>query len=236
MPLPRELAPTLLRGLIFGFSIAAPVGPIGLLCIRRSLVNGRTSGFISGLGAASADAFYGLIAALGLTAITRLLLDFRGWLQFGGGLFLVYLGVATLRASPKKPEPLAPKAESETAAAENSLPASPATEIPKATLRSDYLSALALTLTNPMTILSFIAIFAGLGIVAETGGGNFLRGCTLVLGIFLGSTAWWLILSTAAAWLGLRLHRGGLRILNIASGLMIAGFGVWNLVRLARGL
>src|SRR3954464_10172026 len=89
-----------LQGLILGFSIAAPIGPIGLLCIGRSLNDGRAAGFISGLGAATADAVYGLVAALGLTAITRMLIDYRAWLQLGGGIFLLYLGLTTLRRHP----------------------------------------------------------------------------------------------------------------------------------------
>src|SRR6185369_560193 len=133
----------LLKGLVIGFSIAAPVGPIGLLCIRRSLTNGRVAGFVSGLGAATADALYGVVAALGLTAITSALLAHQSWLQLGGGGFLVYLGVTTLRAAPPA---AAPRATAPT------------------NLRSAYFSVLVLTLTNPMTILSFLGIFAGLGI------------------------------------------------------------------------
>jgi threonine/homoserine/homoserine lactone efflux protein len=198
--------PTLLKGLAIGFSIAAPVGPIGLLCIRRSLANGRLAGFVSGLGAATADALYGLVAALGVTAVMNALVEHRVWLQFGGGLFLLYLGVATFRA-----QPAAAKARTATAS----------------TLRAAYFSILALTLTNPMTILSFIGIFAGLGIGATAAGAR--PACWLVVGVFLGSAAWWLILSTAASWLGHRLHHGGLRALNLASGLIIAAFGVWQL-------
>lgn len=198
--------PTLLKGLVIGFSIAAPVGPIGLLCIRRSLTDGRAAGFVSGLGAATADALYGLIAALGVTAVMNALVEQRAWLQLGGGAFLLYLGVATLRA---KPAGTAVR----TSAAPN--------------LRAAYFSILALTLTNPMTILSFIGIFAGLGIGASAGGAR--PACDLVFGVFLGSAAWWLLLSTAAGWLGRRLQHGGLRALHLASGLTIAAFGLWQL-------
>lgn len=192
---------TFLKGLVLGFSIAAPVGPIGLLCIRRSLADGRLAGFVSGLGAASADAVYGAIAALGLTALMHALEAHRFWLQLGGGIFLVYLGIATLRAQPRP-------AEAKAAAAPN--------------LWGAYFSVFALTLTNPMTILSFLAMFAGLGIDRGPG--------WLVAGVFIGSAAWWWLLSLAAGGLGARLQRGGLHAVNLASGAMIAGFGAWQLV------
>lgn len=204
--------PPLLKGLIVGFSIAAPVGPIGVLCIRRSLTHGRLAGFVSGLGAATADGIYGVIAALGLTAITHPLLAQRVWLQLGGGGFLVYLGVATLR--PRR--------------AANAARATDA-----ATLSGAYASTLGLTLTNPMTILSFLAIFAGLGAAATSGTAPAIA---LVLGVFLGSAAWWLFLSSAAGWLGARLRHGGLRALDVVSGVVIAGFGVWQLVAAVRSL
>ncbi len=202
-----------LQGLAIGFSIAAPVGPIGLLCIRQSLTDGRVAGFVSGLGAATADTVYGLIAALGLTAITRELLTHQSWLQLGGGVFLVYLGAATLRATPTG------------VAAHAAAPTS---------LRSAYFSIFALTLANPITILSFVGIFAGLGVGAQRDGA-WAPGA-LVLGVFIGSASWWLLLSSAAGWLGHRLEHGGLRTLNVLSGLVIIGFGAWQLAALLRSL
>ncbi|HVS53429.1 MAG TPA: LysE family translocator [Opitutaceae bacterium] len=202
----------LLKGLIVGFSIAAPVGPIGVLCIRRSLTQGRLAGFVSGLGAATADVIYGVVAALGLTAISHALLAQRLWLQLGGGAFLVYLGVATLR--PHRAVNAARPPES-------------------ARLSSAYASTLGLTLTNPMTILSFLAIFAGLGAGTTSGAWPAIA---LVLGVFLGSAAWWLCLSSAAGWLGARLQHGGLRVLDILSGVVIAGFGVWQLAAAVQSL
>jgi threonine/homoserine/homoserine lactone efflux protein len=192
--------------MILGFSIAAPVGPIGLLCLRRSLAEGRLAGFVSGLGAATADAVYGAIAALGLNALMTALEAQRFWLQLGGGGFLVYLGVATLLAA--RP---AVEVGAQPVAAPN--------------LRAAYFSGFALTLTNPMTILSFLAMFAGLG---ASGGAGWL-----VLGVFLGSTAWWWLLSFAAGRLGARLHGGGLRAVNLASGAILAGFGAWQVAALA---
>jgi len=202
---------TLVKGLAIGFSIAAPVGPIGLLCIRRSLADGRLAGFVSGLGAATADALYGLVAALGLTAVMHALVAHRVWLQVGGGGFLLYLGTATLLAKPPA------------VGGANPLAAA-------ANLRAAYFSVFALTLTNPMTILSFIGIFAGLGLGASAGGAT--PACWLVTGVFLGSAAWWLLLSTVAGWLGRHLQHSGLRFMNLASGLIIGGFGVWQLAKL----
>lgn len=196
-----------IQGLILGFSIAAPVGPIGLLCLRRSLAHGRLAGLVSGLGAATADAFYGLLAALGLTAFSNFLLEFQAALQLSGGLFLLYLGFTALRIHP--------------AAVAATAPASPR-------LGSAYLSTLLLTLANPLTILSFLALFAGLP--ADTASPH--DATTLVLGVFLGSAAWWLLLSCSAAALSSRLSHGGLRFLNVTSGLVLLAFGLWQLRRL----
>jgi threonine/homoserine/homoserine lactone efflux protein len=199
----------LLQGMAIGLSIAAPVGPIGLLCIRRALADGRLAGLVSGLGAATADALYGVIAALGITAITTLLIEYRAFLQVAGGLFLVYLGLTTLRAKSSAEEIEAPSST---------------------TLRSAYFSTLALTLANPMTIVSFIGIFAGLGVGAANAGP--LAGMSLVAGVFLGSAAWWLLLSfTASAFRG-RLRAGGRNILNLVSGLILCAFGGVQLAEL----
>ncbi len=197
----------LLQGLLLGISIAVPVGPIGLLCLRRSLTAGRLAGFVSGLGAATADAVYGLVAALGLTAVTHFLVAYQRPLQIAGGLFLLYLGVKILR----------------TPAASTHVSTAPST-----TLSADYFSTLVLTLTSPLTILSFVGLFAGTGALNSGSSSPFL----LVLGIFLGSAAWWLALSLCAAAVGTRLQSGGLRVLNVCSGAIIAGFGLYQLFRL----
>ena len=196
-----------LRGLIIGFSIAAPVGPIGILCIRRTLSEGRVSGFLSGLGAATADALYGCVAGFGLTVISSFLVDQRFWIQLVGGVFLLALGIRTLRSAP---------AERPAAASGTGLVAS-------------YASTLFLTLTNPMTILSFAGIFAALG-VAETGG-DLLAAAGLVLGVFIGSAGWWLLLSGGVGLMRERLSGGILRWTNRASGAILVIFGaiaVWQ--------
>jgi threonine/homoserine/homoserine lactone efflux protein len=192
-----------LEGTIIGFAIAAPVGPIGVLCIRRTLADGRTSGLVSGLGAATTDAVYGSVAALGLTFVTGFLMGAETWLRLVGGAFLVFLGVRTFLARP---------AEGAVSAAGSGLAGA-------------YASTFFLTLTNPTTILSFVAIFAGLG-VAEDANGDALPAMLLVLGVFLGSAAWWFVLSGATSLLRATLSARGLRWVNRISGTVIAAFGV----------
>ena len=190
-----------LEGVVIGLAVAAPVGPIGVLCIRRTLAYGRASGFVSGLGAATADAVYGSVAALGLTFVTDLLVDAEAWLRLGGGVFLVFLGVKTFLSRP---------AERPAAAGRGGLPGA-------------YASTLALTLTNPSTILSFAAIFAGLGAGSADGSSTALL---LVPGVFLGSTLWWFVLSGATSLLRAKLPAGALRWVNRLSGAVLAGFGL----------
>jgi len=198
-----------LRGLLIGFSIAAPVGPIGVLCIRRTLADGRLAGLASGLGAATADAFYGSLAGFGLTLVANFLVSQQTWLRLVGGLFLLFLGVKTFLSQP---------------AADSGGPAGAK---PRG-LWGAYLSTLLLTLTNPLTILSFAAIFAGLGLV-ETGG-NPLSAGLLVLGVFSGSAAWWLLLSGGVSLLRGRVTPLVLQWINRLAGAVIAIFGIVALV------
>jgi len=198
----------LLRGLLIGFSIAAPVGPIGVLCIRRTLAEGRLAGLVTGLGAASADALYGCIAAFGLTFISSFLIRQQFLLGLVGGLFLCYLGLRTIMAVP-----------SEQAAAAGGK-----------SLFGMYASTFLLTLTNTLTILSFAAIYAGLGLTSQTGG--YLSAAVLVLGVFLGSAGWWLLLSGGVSLLRGRITPSTLRWVNRISGAIILGFGLVVLVRL----
>jgi threonine/homoserine/homoserine lactone efflux protein len=198
----------LLRGLLMGFAIAAPVGPIGLLCIRRTLSEGRAIGLASGLGAASADALYGFVAAFGLTFVSGLLLGGSFWMRLLGGLFLAYLGLKTLLAPPP-----------ERAAAASS----------GAGLLGAYASTFALTLSNPATILSFATIFAGVGIVGHAGYG---AAALLVLGVFLGSALWWLLLSGGVGLLRHRVSHRGLHWVNRIAGALLLAFAaglLWSL-------
>ncbi len=198
----------LVRGGIIGFSIAAPVGPIGVLCIRRTLAEGRATGFVSGLGAATADAIYGSIAAFGLTAISGALIGQQVWLRLIGGAFLCYLGIKTVAARP---------AAQSAAATGSGLPGA-------------YASTFFLTLTNPMTILSFAAVFAGLGLASTSA--SFTSAAVLVAGVFLGSAVWWLVLSTSAGALRTKLAPARLRWVNRISGGIILLFGLAALTSL----
>lgn len=195
-----------LRGLMIGLSIAAPVGPIGVLCIRRTLAGGRRIGFVSGLGAAAADALYGCVAGFGLTLLSEFLVGQLRWLQPAGGLFLIFLGLKTFFSRP------AQAAGSEASRG----------------LAGAFASTFLLTLTNPMTILSFTAVFAGLGLgeKARDGAGAGL----LVAGVFFGSAAWWLFLSCCVGLFQKHMDAKRLRWINWISGAVIVGFGLLALV------
>lgn len=195
-----------LKGLAIGFSIAAPVGPIGVLCIRRTLSDGQFTGLATGLGAATADAAYGGIAAFGLTAISSFLVGQSFWLGMIGGLFLCYLGIRTFMASPAE------------------RPA----EVESRGWVSAYLSTFLLTLTNPMTIMSFVGIFAGIGLGSSP---DYASAGLMVAGVFVGSAAWWLILTGGVGILRGRFTPAWMRTVNRCSGALIIAFGLYSLVR-----
>lgn len=198
------------RGLVIGFAIAAPVGPIGVLCIRRTLAEGRATGLVSGLGAATADAIYGFIAAFGLTWVSRTVIGQQMWIRLVGGLFLCYLGLKTFLSKPSE----------QGGSAEGRG------------LGTAYVSTFFLTLTNPMTILSFTAVFAGLGIGSATG--NYVSAALLVFGVFIGSALWWLILSGGVSVFRTKLEPRGLGWVNNVSGIIILAFGVTAILSLVR--
>ena len=191
----------LARGLIVGFTVAAAVGPISLLTIRRTLAHGQVYGLASGMGVALADASYGGVAAIGLTAVTAVLVDIRPALALLGGMFLVWLAIRTMTAEP---------AEDEAAVRE------------RPGLFGAFLSIYGLTMTNPMTILSFAGIFAGLGL----SGGSVPEAALLTLGVFFGSATWWVGLTFAVSRLRSRLTRDALRWVNRLSGAVLLVFGL----------
>jgi threonine/homoserine/homoserine lactone efflux protein len=200
--MPSSFLSLLLTGVVLGFSIAAPVGPIGVLCIRRTLAEGRLFGLVSGLGAATADALYGAIAGLGLTVVSVFLVNQQDWLRTAGGLFLCYLGVRTF---------MSPAAEH-------------AAQVRRGNLWTAYGSTFALTLTNPMTILSFAAIFASFDLAGRNN--SLFSAAALVAGVFAGSSAWWLSLSTGVGFLRRHFSPAWLVWINRISGLIITGFGL----------
>ena len=193
----------LFKGLLIGFSVAAPVGPIGILCIQRSLLQGRRAGLLTGLGAASADLLYGTAAVFGLSAISTLLMDYGRWIRLCGIVFLLYLGLRLLLITAERPE------------AGQSVPGGG---------KGWYLSALLLTLSNPLTILAFAGIFAGAGI-ADVGGSMGLR-LQLIAGVFSGSMIWWLFLSFTASIFQGKLNGRMRQWISRGSGGVLVGFAL----------
>lgn len=198
----------LLKGIAIGFSIAAPVGPIGILCIQRTLARGKIAGLFTGLGTATADTLYGAIAAYGLSAAAK---QWPPTMQFifhlAGAFFLLYLGVKTFRSKP--PEQTAP------VEARGAI--------------SDFISALFLTLTNPTTILSFAAVFVAFGL-GETPDQFFAT--VMVAGVFLGSALWWVVLSSAVSFFRSKMEMAAIQIMNKVFSLILFGFGVLILAKL----
>jgi threonine/homoserine/homoserine lactone efflux protein len=199
----------LLKGLVFGFILAATVGPMWVLCLRRTLASGALVGLASGFGIAVADGFYGAVAAFGLTAISGFLLAHSFWIGLVGAVFLIYLGLRTLFASPTVERK---------------------TESPLS-LHAAFLSTLGLTLTNPPTILAFAAIFAGLGLATSS---DYGAAAVVVAGVFAGSMAWWVFLALGAGKLRHRLGPRLFRAINIVSGVTILGFAAWQIAILFR--
>ena len=197
------------RGLFIGLSIAATVGPMSVLCIQRTLNKGQLYGLVSGLGIATADGVYGSIAAFGLTLITNFLVHEQLLIRLIGGLFLMYLGVKTVLSKPPERAALDLKTNSYLGA---------------------YASTFLLTLTNPLTILSFAAIFAAIGVGSASK--SFCSATAVVLGVFSGSTLWWIILTSAISLLRKKMNSQSLVWINRISGVIITLFGIVALLSL----
>ncbi|HUN24206.1 MAG TPA: LysE family translocator [Anaerolineales bacterium] len=191
-----------LRALLMGLSIAAPVGPIGVLTIRQTLAGGQKAGLATGMGAASADMVYGIIAVLGLSAISSLLLEYKMWIGWLGGAMLVYMGLRSLLSPPTQ--------------------TTLANDTPNH-LFGAFAGTFVLTLTNPATILSFIAIMGVLGVSQSSAPAVGLT----VLGVFCGSAMWWLLLTSIVSWFRQYLTANFQRWVNRISGLFILSFGIW---------
>jgi threonine/homoserine/homoserine lactone efflux protein len=197
-----------LKGVVVGLSMAVPVGPIGILCIRRTLLEGRLSGFVSALGLATADVVFGCIAGFGLTFISDFLISQQVWLRLIGGLFLCTIGLKVLLTQFVERE---------------------APSLGKGLLGA-YTSMFFLTLTYPMTILILLGVFAGLGIGNTRG--NYVAIAALVFGVFIGSILWWAILSSFIGSLRDRFRTQNWRWVNKISGILITGFGLAVLLSL----
>lgn len=196
----------LIKGFIIGISIAAPIGPISILCIKRTLSNGLSNGLISGLGAATADSAYSFLAIIGISNISKWLLDSQYIIHLVGGIFLIYLGYTIFKSIPVKDS----KKES------------------RRGVINLYLSTLFLTIVNPMTILSFGAIFAGVGLFNNNI--EFSSSIFPTIGVFLGSTFWWIILCSTTNLMREKFSQNDLALINKLSALIILGFGIVSLI------
>ncbi|EMN1925705.1 LysE family transporter [Burkholderia ambifaria] len=206
-----------IKSVVMGLSIAVPVGPIGMLCIHRSLSRGFHAGFATGIGAACADAIYGLLGALGVAGIVTAFPMLTVALKIGGGAFLVWLAWTIARQAPAA------------SAAQRDLP--------RTTVLRDFLTTFGLTLSNPMTILSFVGIFAALGPL--TGTHDDAMGPTVALmvaGVFVGSATWWLCLSSATAALRTKMPLTFMHGLSRVSAVVIAVFGAIQLIAGVHGI
>jgi threonine/homoserine/homoserine lactone efflux protein len=192
---------TFLKGIAVGLVIALPVGPVGLMSVRRTLFEGAWFGLASGLGATCADTMFGIIAGFGLTILGELMRGYQDWLGAAGGVFLLVAGGRALMSDLRaEPEPLAGEA-----------------------LAGAFLSAFALTLTNPITILSFTMIFAKVGLDS---GASTAGIAAIVAGVFVGSAFWWTGLTATVAWLRRRTGGFAMGRLNRISGILLVVAGV----------
>ena len=197
-----------IKGILIGLAIAAPVGPVAVLIIRRTIANGRLSGFISGLGVATVDGFYAAVAAFGLTFISNILTGQQTWFRLIGGAFLLYLGIKTFFTKP-----------------EDDLNSEK-----KRSLFVEYISTFFLTITNPITILSFAAAFGGF-VITDTHV-DYTSSSLIVLGVITGSLFWWVLLCTVVNLFRDKFNARALTILNWVSGVVISGFAVAVLISL----
>ncbi len=193
----------LLTGIGVGLAVAAPVGPIGILCIRRTLTEGRATGLATGFGAASADAVYGMIAATGL-AISGVLVSHADLLRVGGGTLIALLGILSLRTF------FLNRTAVEVVTSSRGL-------------LGAFITTFALTLGNPTTILAFVGLIAGLGATIASPLAPYL----LVVGVFIGSAIWWLFLVHVALAVKTRLTPAITRWLDLISGTVLLGWGLW---------
>ena len=198
---------TFFKGSLIGFAMAAPVGPIALLCIQRTLSYGLLTGFIAGLGAATADAILGGFAGFGLTFIGGFITGHQQILRLLGGAFLMYLGIHIFRSSPAHHAAQAQRG-----------------------LWGTYFSTLALTLSNPMTIIAYTAVFSGFADIESIESTSLIL--SLIGGVFLGSALWWFILSFGMSLVRTRLTFRTVEIINKSSGIAIAVLGLIVLITL----
>lgn len=192
----------LLKGIIMGFCVSAPVGPIGILCINRTLNKGYVAGLVSGLGATTADVVFAFIAGLGLNVVSTFLNDYKNWIHFVGLFFLIFIGIKTILKKPSKDENI--------------------TNPESKGFWKDYITTFLLTFTNPLTIFFFIAVFAGLGISHLSA----MAAIPLLIGVLIGSGSWWTFLCGITVQLKKKLSCKILEKIDLLSGILIIVFSL----------
>ena len=197
-----------IQGMIIGLTLAVPVGPIALLCIRRAVTDGRLHGILSGIGVATADSFYAGVTLFGLTAISGLILAHQFSLRLAAGVVLIAVGIRIFIT----------------------VPASFCEKTGHESYLKDYLSMVAIAIANPLTLVFFIAILPGFGVVFHEN--SVFSATEFVGGVFLGSTLWWFILCGSIGTVRSRICIEHLRLINRISGVMIVCFGVGMLLLL----
>ena len=198
-----------IQGIIIGLTLAVPVGPISLLCIQRSVADGRLHGIISGIGVASADSFYAAISFLGLTIISGLIIAQQYLFRFFAGIVLIFIGIRVFM----------------------SVPTGAGAQIGHETYLKDYLSMAAIAVANPLTLLFFVVIVPGFGIVIH--GNSVLSAMEFVAGVFFGSVVWWILLCGSVGTVRTRISEENLGLINRVSGILISCFGASMLILLA---
>lgn len=201
-------------GVIIGFAMAAPVGPVGVLCAQRTLHEGRIAGLVSGLGAAVADTIFGLIAAFGLSVIAEFLLAHQVWIRGIGGVVLIALGIKLLVASPAQVN-------------------GPGGRGSANDQMGRFASTFVLTITNPITIMTFAGVFAAFGVMKAVV--TAIDAWVLVAGVFVGSSLWWLFIALGINFLRAYISHHGMRAVSRVSAAIVLVFGALAIVSIATG-
>ena len=196
------------KGIVIGVVIAMPVGPVGTLCVQRTITQGKINGFLTGLGATTADVVFGLIAAFGLTVVSNFLIDQQEWIRLVGGIIICLIGVQVFSLETQKkiipitsPNPL-----------------------------NAFGSAFLIAITNPITIITFVVMFAGLGLVGSNS--QYGPATLTVFGVFVGSGLIWLSVWGMSLIFRERFEFGRMKWINKIAGIVILVFGVSTLISL----
>ncbi len=207
-------------GAFIGILVAAPIGPVNLICIQRTLAYGSLNGFVSGLGGAVGDCVFATISAFGLTAISRLIEGYATPLKLFGGILLIAYGIHNFRAQVSDPRDGCPIKTK---------------ELGDSTLAAAIAGTFFLTITNPATLIGFAALFAGFGTITG-GGADFAAAATIVAGVFAGSALWWFAITTLTGTFHRHIDAKAMRRINHVSGVIVTCFGLLVLADLIFGI